>query len=75
MIKCSPFRIEGTAKPHPKYNADNYENDVAVVKLDKEINFKDFSGTVAPVCLARYGKRIVYCVWQATILRGLFETS
>ena len=49
------FRIEGKAKPHPKYNGDNYENDVAIVKLDKEINFKDFSGTVAPVCLARYG--------------------
>ena len=51
------FRIEGKAKPHPKYNGDNYENDVAIVKLDKEINFKDFSGTVVPVCLARYGEQ------------------
>ena len=47
-------RIEGKAKPHPKYNGDNYENDIAIVKLDKEINFKDFSGTVTPACLARY---------------------
>jgi len=47
------IRIEGKAKPHPKYNGDNYENDVAIVKLDNEINFNDFSGTVAPVCLAR----------------------
>ena len=47
------FRIEGKAKPHPKYNGDNYENDIAIVKLDNEINFNDFSGTVAPVCLAR----------------------
>ena len=53
------FRIEGKAKPHPKYNGDNYENDVAIVKLDEEINFKDFSGTVAPVCLARYGEQRV----------------
>ena len=49
------IRIKGKAKPHPKYNEDNYENDIAVVKLDQEINFNDFSGTVAPVCLARYG--------------------
>ena len=47
-------RIEGKAKPHPKYNGDNYDNDIAIVKLDKEINFKDFSGTVTPACLARY---------------------
>ena len=51
------FRIEGRAKPHPKYNDANYENDIAIVKLDKEINFKDFSGTVTPVCLARYNGR------------------
>ena len=51
------FRIEGRAKPHPKYNEANYENDIAIIKLDKEINFKDLSGTVTPVCLARYKGR------------------
>jgi len=51
--ETNSIRIEGRAKPHPKYNDANYENDIAIVKLDKEINFKDFSGTVTPVCLAR----------------------
>jgi len=51
--ETNSIRIEGRAKPHPKYNEANYENDIAIIKLDKEINFKDLSGTVTPVCLAR----------------------
>merc|ERR1712013_483872 len=51
--ETNSIRIEGRAKPHPKYNEANYENDIAIIKLDKEINFKDFSGTVTPVWQGR----------------------
>jgi len=78
--ETNSIRIEGKAKPHPKYNGDNYENDVAIVKLDEEINFKDFSGTVAPVCLARKradsyeDSEVVVAGWGATSEGGFQAT-
>ena len=50
----SLFRIKGRAKPHPDYNADAYNNDIAIIRLYKEIDFASFDGIVAPVCLARW---------------------
>ena len=47
-------RIKGRAKPHPDYNPDTYNNDIAVIRLYKEIKFSYFEGTVAPICLARW---------------------
>ena len=45
------------------YNERTTNNDVALLKLKKKIDFKKFSGTVAPICLPSkprkyYGKTV-----------------
>jgi len=66
-------RIKGRAKPHPRYNSPNpYENDIAIIWLFQDINFADFGGRVAPVCLARKkagdfnDSEVVVAGWGAT---------
>merc|ERR1712142_1328816 len=46
-------RLKGRAIPHKNYDPNNMDNDVAVIRLNKEIKFSEFNGNVAPVCLAR----------------------
>ena len=46
-------RYRGKAKPHPKYNPQTYDMDVALIVLDKAIKFAKFHGRVVPLCLAR----------------------
>ena len=36
---------------HSGYDAKTVNNDVALLKLDRKIDFKYFKGTVAPICL------------------------
>ena len=48
---------------HFSYNDRTLNNDVALLKLKKKIDFKKFSGTVAPICLPTkprkyYGKTV-----------------
>lgn len=38
---------------HPRYSQSNYDNDIAVVELDKPVTFKD---ALNPVCLPSAGK-------------------
>jgi len=46
-------RIKGRAIPHKDYDPNTMDNDVAVIRLNKEIIFSSWPGTVSPVCLAR----------------------
>jgi len=43
------------AQKHEKYNRRTYENDIAIVKLAKAINFTD---AVQPICLPQQGERL-----------------
>lgn len=38
---------------HPRYSQTNYDNDIALVQLDKPVKFE---GILNPVCLATPGK-------------------
>lgn len=35
--------------PHPAYNSDSHDNDIALVQLSSSVNFSDY---IMPVCLA-----------------------
>jgi len=53
---------------HPGYDPQTVNNDVALLKLDKKINFKDFDDTVAPICLpeklkAYSGEKVTVAGW------------
>ena len=36
---------------HRMYDPNTINNDIALLKLKKKIDFKKFDGTVAPICL------------------------
>ena len=40
-----------THKIDSRYNEKTTNNDIALLKLKKKIDFKKYSGTVTPVCL------------------------
>ncbi|XP_023336165.1 serine proteinase stubble isoform X2 [Eurytemora carolleeae] len=43
--------------PHEKYDEDTTNNDIALIRLKKKIDFKKFKGTVRPICLPESPKR------------------
>jgi len=53
---------------HAKYNEKTTNNDIALLKLKKKIDFKKYSGTVTPVCLPDlprkyYGETVTVSGW------------
>merc|ERR1711971_59149 len=53
---------------HSNYNEETTNNDIALLKLKKKIDFKKYSGTVAPVCLPDlprkyYGETVTVSGW------------
>lgn len=53
---------------HKNYDPDSTNNDIALLKLKKKIDFSSFKGTVAPVCLPTaprkyYGETVTVSGW------------
>ena len=51
-MKFPSVRLYPTDKPYfSSYDPDSTNNDIALLKLKKKIDFSSFKGTVGPVCL------------------------
>ena len=63
------FVLKIIAQINSRYNEKTTNNDIALLKLKKKIDFKKYSGTVVPVCLPDlprkyYGETVMYQNWQ-----------
>jgi len=61
------FKVESFVY-HKKYDPETTNNDIALLKLEKKIDFSKYGGTVSPVCLPEaprkyYGKSVTVSGW------------
>jgi len=61
------FKVESFVY-HKKYDTKTTNNDIALLKLEKKIDFSKYDGTVSPVCLPEaprkyYGKSVTVSGW------------
>ncbi len=55
QVGINPYEISRNVSriiTHPKYNPNNFDNDIALVQLSSSVNFTDY---IRPVCLAASG--------------------
>ncbi|RNA27095.1 Coagulation factor XI [Brachionus plicatilis] len=69
--------MHDSSRLHPNYNSTNYNNDIALFKLQTRA---EFSSTVGTICLpnefvANVGKRAVVIGWGKISIQGIFPSK